>query len=105
MALCRQKGIPYLTATETHYELTTEEIRSFLEESGVHLYTEERDVVYAGNGYLGLHSAVAGAKTLKLPAQFRICPVFGAEIPGQVTDTLVFDLPENGTALFSVHTP
>ena len=103
MALCEQKGIPYLTATETHYELTTDEIRSFLEKSGVHLYTEENDVVYAGNGYLGLHSAVGGTKTLKLPAPFRIRPVFGAEVFEQVTDTLVFDLPENGTALFSVH--
>jgi beta-galactosidase len=105
MALCRQKGIPYLTATQTHLELTTGEIRRFLADSGVHLYTEENDVVYAGNGYLGLHSTVGGTKTLKLPGSFRICPVFGAETFEQVTDTLVFDLQENGTALFSVHTP
>lgn len=105
MALCKQRGIPYLTATETHFELTTREIRAFLKDSGVHLYTEENDVVYAGNGYLGLHSVAAGTKTLKLPGTFRLRPVFCAEIPEQITDTLVFDLPENGTALFSVHTP
>lgn len=105
MALCEERGIPYLTATETHCELTTGEIRDFLRESGVHFYTDENDVAYAGNGYLALHSAVGGTKKLKLPGTFRIRPVFGAEIPEQVTDDLVFDLPENGTALFSVHAP
>lgn len=105
MALCEQLGIPYLSASPEHPSLTLKEIRAFLENSGVHLYTEEPDVVYAGNGFFGLHSAVGGTKTLKLPGIFRVSPVFGADIPEQVTDTLCFDLRENGTALFSVHAP
>ena len=103
MALCRELGIPYLAATTEHPTLTVAEIRTFLKASGVHLYTEEEDVVYAGNGYLGLHSATGGTKRLKLPGVFRIRPIFGTDIPEQVTDTLSFVLKENGTALFSVH--
>ena len=103
MALCRELGIPYLAATTEHPTLTVAEIRRFLKNSGVHLYTEKDDVVYAGNGYLALHSTIPGEKTLTLPGTFRIRPVFGTVLPEQVTDTIVFALQENGTALFSVH--
>ena len=102
MALCEQLGIPYLTPTETHYELSGEEIRDFLKKTDVHLYSEDLDVVYAGNGYLGFHSIEGGEKTVCLPAVCRIRPVFGADIDDQVTDTLSFVLVEKGTALFSV---
>ena len=102
LELCEKMNIPYLAATPEHFTLTTEEIRAFLKEHGVHLYTEEGDVVYAGNGYLGYHSTVGGTKTITLPKNVKIQPVFGAKIPAQTTDSIQFTLIENGTALFSV---
>ena len=100
--LCGKLGVPCLCATAEKYEFTTDEIREFLRSSDVHIYTEENDVVYAGNGYFGLHSAVGGEKALKLPKQVHVSPVFGTDVLDQVTDTVVFTLEENGTALFSV---
>ncbi|MBO5221104.1 MAG: hypothetical protein J6C26_02195 [Clostridia bacterium] len=102
MELCDAMNIPYLTATPDHYTLTTDEIRAFLKEKGIHLYTEEQNVVYVGNGYLALHAATGGTKTVTLPQKMRVTPIFGTEISPQVTDKVRFELNENGTALFRI---
>ena len=105
IALCEARKIPYLAATPDRNSLTAEEIREFLQKSGVHCYGECGDVLYVGNGYLGFHALPGGRKTVKLPGSFRVKAVFGADLPEQVTDTLVFDLPEKETALFTLSQP
>ena len=102
MELCHKMGIPYLAASAEHCELTVEEIQEFYKNNGIHFYTDEKDVVYAGNGYVGLHSATGGSKRLHLPRTCKISSVFGAEIHDQVTDCIEFELKENATALFYV---
>jgi beta-galactosidase len=102
MELCKKLGIPYLCATPEHYELTVDELRSFITNSNVHLYLEEKDVVYAGNGYVGLHTATGGHKEIKLPARYSVTGVFGANISKKNTDTIQFELNENETALFAI---
>ncbi|MBQ2272511.1 MAG: hypothetical protein II337_03515 [Clostridia bacterium] len=102
LALCRSLKIPYLCATPEHSALSAEEIRAFLVEHGVHCYSELPNVVYAGNGYFGLHSAQGGPKSVRFPTTVHLRPVFGADVPEQTCDSLEFDLPENGTALFAV---
>ncbi len=102
MALCREKGIPYLTATTEHYALTVSEMRAFCVDNGVHIYAEENDVVYVGNGYIALHSLVPGKKILPLPGEYKVTPVFGSDISEQTTSVIEFDLQEKATALFYV---
>lgn len=102
MALCRDRGIPYLAATMEHYTLTAEELRDFCLLNGVHAYAEAEDVVYVGNGYIALHSLTGGRKHLALPAAHRVAPVFGSDLPEQTTDLIAFDLAEKATALFRV---
>ncbi|MBQ9084959.1 MAG: hypothetical protein IJY24_04805 [Clostridia bacterium] len=102
MELCEKMGIPYLSATTDRYSLTVEELKSFFRASGVHLYTERADVVYLGQGYIGLHSAEGGSKRLSLPERYTVSSVFGAEIPKAATDTVDFELEENSTALFCI---
>ena len=92
MELCKKMGIPYLTATAEHYVLTVDELREFYKNNGIHFYTEEKDVVYVGNGYIGLHSAVGGAKRLHLPHRCTVTSVFGADFPAQSTDCITFAL-------------
>ena len=103
MQLCEKMGIPYITATADHYELTTEELDAFYRRAGVHFYTEKGDVIYVGNGYIGLHSATGGIKTIKLPHKCNASAVFGTSFIQNNTDTLSFTLEENDTALFSLH--
>ena len=105
MELCKSLKIPYLAVTPDHYNVTTEEIRGFFEKNGIHLYTQERDVVYAGNGYFALHSTVAGQKTVRFPRPVTLRPVFGADLAEQTSDTVSFYLNENAVALFSVSAP
>ena len=82
--------------------MKAKEIREFYKANGIHFYTEEKDVVYVGNGYVGLHSAVGGLKSLRLPHTCTVSSIFGAELPAQTTDLIEFELKENATALFSV---
>ncbi|MBQ4111788.1 MAG: hypothetical protein IJD38_03215 [Clostridia bacterium] len=102
MTLCRERGIPYLTATPSHPVLTVAEIRDFCDQSGVHAYTPAGDVVYVGNGYVGLHAAKAGEKFITLPKTCRVIPLFGTDVEEQTTDTVRFTLDKHRTALFAV---
>jgi beta-galactosidase len=100
MEFCEKMNIPYITATKEHCSLTVKELCDFYKSCGVHFYTEEKDVVYLGNGYLGLHSAVGGKKRLILPEKCRVSAIFEANAEEQTTDVIEFDLKENRTALF-----
>lgn len=102
MALCERLGIPYLTASNTHARLKVDRIIDFYKQSGVHFYSEEKDVVYLGNGYLALHAATEGAKILHLPKALHVTPIFGTDIPAQTTDRISLSLPQYGTALFAI---
>lgn len=100
MALCRELGIPYLTATAEHHTLTTEEIAAFLQGTAAHFYVEPGDVVYAGNGYLAIHAATAGKKRLRLPVACQVQQLFGPEYTLEADGALVLDMPQFATALF-----
>ena len=102
--LCKKLGIPYLTASPERCCFTKEELKSFFTESGVHVYDREGyDVLYVGNGFIGLHSRFGGRKKLKLPSEFSVVPMFGTEYVPQKTDTVEFDLADNATALFALY--
>ena len=100
--LCKHHKIPVLTATESHPVLSSEEIRAFLSENGIHLYTEEDAVVYVGNGYIAYHSVTGGIKALRLPKPLHLSPVFGANITAVSECEIFFTMSENGSALFTV---
>ena len=104
MKLCEELGIPYIRATAEHPTLELSEIREFLENTDVNIYAPSGEVLYAGCGYLALHSSVGGKKELRLPRKMKASAVFGAEYKEQVTDCISFELPENATALFKIDT-
>ena len=102
MELCEKMGIPYLACTAEHPSLTVKELCDFYKNSGVLFYTDENDVVYLGNGYIGLHCAVGGRKRLRLPEKYSVSAIFGASLSEEATDIIEFDSEENATALFSL---
>ena len=102
MRLCQEKKIPTLSATVEHPSFSSEEIQAFLRNAGVHLYSETDDVVYVGNGYLGLHAKNGGEKRIFLPGVCRVMPLFGADIPKQVTDTMILPMEQYQTVLFKL---
>lgn len=102
ISLCQSMKIPCLVASVDHAVVSCEEIRDLLLKADVHTYTEQKDVIYVGNGYLGIHAATEGEKTITLPAACRISPVFGADIKECITDKIVIELKQYQTALFTV---
>ena len=102
LELCREMGIPCLVASLEHPDFKTDEIRAFLKEAGVHVYIENNDVIYAGNGYLGIHAATAGKKTITLPSECSISPIFGSEICEDQASSITLDLEKYKTALFKI---
>ena len=102
MALCREQGIPYLTATIDHPALSLDEQVEFLQKAGVHLYAEGGDVVYAGNGFVALHSETGGEKQLLLPFACSVTPLFGAANVRVEGNCIRFTLEACDTAMFRI---
>lgn len=100
--LCKKMNIPYLCPSVLTPGLNEDQMIRFLKDNGIHLYSENKDVVYLGNGYIALHSADGGNKTLKLPRMMNVTPIFGADAVSSTEDSISFNLEENGTALFSI---
>lgn len=102
MRLCDSLGVAYILPDPAGDGLTVGDLRAFYARNGVHSYTAENDVVYLGNGYIGLHSAVGGEKTLALPKPRTVKAVFGADYPETTTDAIRFFLKDNAAALFEI---
>ena len=51
-------------------------LRDFARKAGVHIYSDNGDVLFAGNGFLTFHAASAGEKTIRLPAESTVSDLF-----------------------------
>lgn len=50
-------------------QLPSSLLRSLAREAGAHIYSDENDVITAGNGLVGIHASSAGKKTIRLPSE------------------------------------
>ena len=98
--ICESFNIPYIASTEEQPRYSTPELRDILVKSGIHCYNTDNNVIYRGNGVLGIHTQNNGETRISLPQKYRIKPLLGADIPEQVTDTISFTLPKHTTILF-----
>ena len=60
-------------------------LRKIARDAGVHLYTEAGDQVFAAPGWLALHAAVDGERTVRLPARASVRNVFSGTVLGSQT--------------------
>ncbi len=67
------------------------ELRELWQRAGVHLYNEKDDVLYAGRGWLCLHTNTGGERQIRLP--------FLAQIINPITQNVMYD----STSTFKVH--
>ena len=102
IALCKQMEIPFIRASIERPTLSEDEIIDFLKKHDVHFYTDEKDVAYVGNGYVGLHAASGGEKLLKLPRPLSVTPIFGADADKKITDSISFRIEKNASVLFKI---
>ena len=102
ISMCEKMNIPYLSAGIGHPKLSTEEIREFVKACGVHLYTECGEVIYAGGGYIALHSDISGRKTIALPKSAKISSVIAGEHDVKAARVISFDLEQNNTVIYRI---
>lgn len=51
---------------------TPEQLREIFKNAGVHIFSAANDVVYAGNGWLMVHSGEAGNREIVLPSEWTL---------------------------------
>lgn len=69
--VCEETGIPYLATTKEKLWYSTTELREHLVSAGVHCYNDN-NVVYCGNGFLGVHAINDGEVKITLPDVYKI---------------------------------
>ena len=102
MDICNSHGIPYLCASSDSPSLSSEKIRSFVKSCGVHTYTESADVIYAGGGYVAVHSKDEKEISLRLPKKMKRTPLFQEAKTEQLSDEIKFKIKANDTVIFKI---
>ncbi len=86
--------------------LSVELLRCILKQSGVHVYTENsNDVLYQRDNYIGIHSAFAEKKVIKLDGNYAVYDVINEKWYSMNTSEIIYDHVANDTSLFRLSTP
>lgn len=101
--LCKNLGIPYISADECKVFYTTDELREFLVSAGVHCYDPDGNVIYCSNGILGVHNVKEGEIKITLPRKFRVRSLMGIDIKETVSEIITFSAPLHSTAMFEIY--
>ena len=78
------------------------ELRQVWKSAGAHVYLDTDDVLYAGRGWLSVHTVIGGNRTLQLPFAARIEDAFEPKVLSKSARSLNLDLPPNSTTLLHV---
>lgn len=89
-------------SSDAEHEDAAEEVRAIIKGSGVHLYLQTNDVLYAGRGWVGVHAVEAGEKRLRLPFTARVTDAIRDRCLSVSTDDICLKLKRYETALLRV---
>ena len=77
-------------------------LRTIARAAGVHLFHDQDDALYAGNGLIALHARTGGVKTLRFRGSRRIRELFVDAAEPVVSDHVTFPFDANQTRCFAV---
>ncbi len=100
--LCQKLNIPYVETTTDKPFYKKNELRETLISNGVHCYNENDNVIYCGNGSLGIHTVNDGEAKISLPQKYKIKSLFGAAFPECETDTIILNMQKHDTVIFEL---
>ncbi len=100
--LCEALNMPYIGTSPVKPYFTREELVEFLITSGVHCYNSDGNVIYSGNGYLGIHTAKDGNVKITLPRKYKIKPLLGVDFTSEEADSFEIYLNKHDTAVFEL---
>lgn len=79
------------------------ELSHIWEKAGVHLYVRTGDVIYAGNGLIGLHTNKGGSIDISLPFAARVTDALTGQPLADESDSIEIQLPPgSSTRLFCI---
>ena len=81
---------------------TAAEFRAMAKAAGAHIYLEQDDVLYAGNGWLSVHTVAGGLRTIQLPFSAHVRDAFEGDVLSESTERLELQLPPSSTTLLRV---
>ena len=84
------------------FRWTAAELHELWRQAGIHLYSDSDDVLYAGRGWLCLHSVPEGQRQIRLPFPAQVLDPTTQKVLHASTSTFVIDLPKNSTTLLRV---
>ena len=99
---CKSFNISCLSADTEKSSFSESELRDFLVSEDVHCYNSYRNVIYCGNGFLGIHSIKDGIAEIKLPEKYTVRPLLGTKFTECTTDTVTIDIKKHDTAVFEL---
>ena len=102
MELLRNNGVFCLTVSEEKTHYPPEELRPLLIEKDVHCYNSDREIIYAGGGFVGIHSVCDGEKEIKLPDRFNVRMVLGENSYETDGKAIKIKMKKYETALFEL---
>lgn len=100
--MCKEMNLPYITITEEKTSFSIEELRDFLIDNGVHCYNKNNNVIYAGNGYLGIHCINDGVVNISLPEKYYVKQLLGNGFSECKTDLISVKMNAYDTVLFEL---
>ncbi len=101
--LCKKMNIPYIQSDTEKSWFTTDELRDFLISTGVHCYNSDGNVVYCGDGYLGIHSVDEGKINVTLPKKYKVRQILGTGFAECETESISLDMQKYDTVLFELN--
>ena len=100
--LCKKMSIPYILSDTEKSWFTTDELRDFLVSENIHCYSDNGNVIYCGNGFLGVHAVDEGEITIELPDEFTVKPLLGNNLTECKTKELKLNMNKHDTAFFEL---
>jgi hypothetical protein len=76
-------------------------LRNLAVEAGVNIYSDQGDPVMAGNGFVGLHAACDGSKTIQFPRKSKVSDCISGENFGTMS-ALTVDMKKGDTKILRV---
>lgn len=82
--------------------VTAAALRRAFSDAGAHVWVDTPDVIAAGRGYLMVHAAEDGRKTIRLPMNGNVSEIFGARAPLKNVEIFEDDFTKGETRIYKI---
>ena len=100
--LCKELNIPYLETTTQKPFFKKNELREILISNDVHCYNAQDNVIYCGNGFLGIHTVNDGEVKITLQSKYKIKSLLGTNPKDFETDVITLNMKKYDTEIFEL---